>query len=344
MGAKDGRLLAALPQALGGVLAEGLQHGEPAAFGCALAVIVVLDGDEQALAQQRGQALGDGERQVATGVADGLGGGEREAAGEGAEAGEERLFAGREQVVAPADGIAERALAGGQVARRRGGVGGDGKPGVDADQQRGGGEEIHAGRGQLDGERQPIEALADGSHDDGMPRIDPEGRFHLARPVHEERDGRRGQEAVDMRHTGQVGQGQGRHAEPPLTPKAQALAAGGDHLQGGAGCQQVGHHGRGGQQVLEIVQHEQGLPAGEVLREAGRQGTGGLAQSQVAGDGVGRKGGITQRSERNEVHAAREPIQDPPGEGNGQPGLADAARAGEGQEAGASSMRSRRNC
>jgi hypothetical protein len=66
----------------------------------------------------------------------------------------------------------------------------------------------------------------------------------------------------------EIGQGQQRHREGPLPAQAERLAAGHEHLQAGAGRQQLGHRRPGRQDLLEIVQHQQQAPLPQVLIEA----------------------------------------------------------------------------
>ena len=103
-----------LAQPLPSVLAERLEHDEArvAVVGHAL--------DEQAVVDERGDAVEDVDAEVLAGVADGLGRLERAAAGEDREAPEQRLLGRRQQVVAPVDRAAQRLLALRQVARAAG--------------------------------------------------------------------------------------------------------------------------------------------------------------------------------------------------------------------------------
>ena len=106
----------------------------------------------EALVGERGDAV---ERLEA---ADGLGGVEREAAGEDAELGEQPLRRRVEQVVAPVDRAAQRLLAARDVAR----AGAEEvEPAREAVEDRGGGEDLAAGGGELDRQRQAVEARAD---------------------------------------------------------------------------------------------------------------------------------------------------------------------------------------
>src|SRR5207302_3477454 len=92
------------------------------------------------------------------GGTDRLGGVHGAAASEDGEPAEERLFGGREQVVAPRDGAAQGLLPLGQVARA---ASQQRQPAGEAREQRLGRQEAGAGGGQLDRQRQPVELGAD---------------------------------------------------------------------------------------------------------------------------------------------------------------------------------------
>ena len=122
-----------------GVLADGLEHP------------VALVGEAQeALLDERLQG-------VEVGFGHLLGGLERAAAGEDGEAGEEPLLLGGEQVVAPLDGGAERLLAGVGVAAALQEVEALGE----ALEDLGGRERLRARGGELDRERERVEAHAE---------------------------------------------------------------------------------------------------------------------------------------------------------------------------------------
>ena len=80
---------------------------------------------------------------------------ERPAAGEDGQAPEQRLRFGVQQVVAPGHGVAHRPLADRRVARRS--LSRSGRRPLQAGQQLGGREDAHAGRRQLEGQREPVQ-------------------------------------------------------------------------------------------------------------------------------------------------------------------------------------------
>ena len=148
--------------------ADRLEHRE-----ARLAVGLFLLAEHVAVDQRREA------RQEVVAAADGLGGVERAAAVEDGEAREERLLVGAEQVVAPVDRRAERLLARGQVAWA---AGEEVEALLEPGEQRLRREQLRAGGGELDREREAVEADADlGDRGrvrvrDGEVRLRPRGR------------------------------------------------------------------------------------------------------------------------------------------------------------------------
>jgi hypothetical protein len=152
--AADIVLVATGGQPLQRKLADRLQHGVARRRP-------VLGAPHQALVDQHGQSVQD----VAVAVDHGLGGVQRPAAGEHPEPPEERLLCLAEEVVAPGDRIAQRPLAGGQVARA---AGQRQPPIAQPGQQRRRREDPALGGGQLDRQRQPVQPPADVDHHPGV--------------------------------------------------------------------------------------------------------------------------------------------------------------------------------
>ncbi len=82
-----------------------------------------------------------------------------------AQAAKEQLLLGLQQIVAPGDLVAQRALAGRQVL---GAVGEQGQPFLQPRGQGSRPKELEAGGGQLDRQRQPVQADADLGHGHGV--------------------------------------------------------------------------------------------------------------------------------------------------------------------------------
>ena len=135
-----------------GVLTDRVEEPE-----ARLAVGGLLDLD-QALVDERHQAVEDVHADLGRRPADRFGRGEVAATGEDRQPIEQSLAAVVEQVVAPGDRAAQRLLTLGQVAR----------PGrqdvelvIEPDEDRVGAEQLDPGRGQLDRERHAVEPCAD---------------------------------------------------------------------------------------------------------------------------------------------------------------------------------------
>ena len=204
-----------------------------------------------------------------------------------------------EQVVAPLDRRAQRPLALGQVARA---AGEERERRVEPLQQRRRGEQPHPRGGELDRERQVVEATADLA--DGLVGRDlPAGR---GRPAHEQLDRRVPRERLD----GQLVLG--RELERP--------ARGREH--DGLAHEQLGDDRLDAAQVLEVVEHEQHSPRGEPPREVGIG-----PQPDGVGDRRPHRAELAQRRERDEADAVWEtrPRAPPPPERQAR--LAGPARA-----------------
>ena len=116
-------------------------------------------GQDEVVLGERLQPGGRAQLEIATAHA--VGGGERPAAGEDREPREQALLHRRKQVVAPQQRVAQRALAGGYVART---AGQQLQPALQASEDLRGRERPDPRRGELDRERQPIEPRADLRH------------------------------------------------------------------------------------------------------------------------------------------------------------------------------------
>ena len=161
--------LAARLESIVGELADGLQHEVAGLIGRPWRSL------QQALVDERRDAVEDGDGKAEGGrraivvysssvcpsARDGFGCLQGEAAGEDGQPAEEGLFVGGEQVVAPGDRVAHGALPRGQVA---GAAGQQAQPVGQARQEGGRGEGPHPGGGELDGQRQPVEAADDLGH------------------------------------------------------------------------------------------------------------------------------------------------------------------------------------
>ena len=202
------------------------------------------------------------------------------------------------------------------------------------------------GGGQLDGQGQAVEAFADLHH--GVAAVSPgsassraqrEGRVHRACPLQEQ----------GLRCRGSVGGAAGggggaQWAEPVpvFADEAESLAARGQDLQTVGGAGQPGQSGGAGKELLEVVEDQQHVAAGQRPGElvggilTGREGQaqGGRDRRHEAfGVGDGGEGDVPDLTVPR--RAARQFER--------QPGLADAAGAGERDDPGVGFLESSRS-
>ncbi len=217
--------LAGFVELLACVLANRLEHEEA----------VVADGLEQAQVDERGES-------IELGVADLLRGGERGAAREDGESGEELLACRVEEVVAPLDRRAERALA---LRRVAGAAGQQGKSRVEALEEGVHAEQLRARRRQLDRQGKPVEPKADGFHR----RIGRELLPDRSRALHEQRRSITCRERLEP-ELSLAGHAQGRTTRHENPQRARRREEARD-------C------GSAGEQMLEVVEEEEQLLAAE---------------------------------------------------------------------------------
>ncbi len=254
---------------------------------------------------------------------------ERGAAAEDSQAPEEPLLGRREQVVAPADGSFEGLLTGREITRA---AGEEPQAVVEAGEQGGRGEELAARGGQLEGERQAVEAHTDRGHGGGVIGRQREGGVGGAGPLREEGHGFGLGQLVPRRQRLQPGQPQRRHGELLLLVQAQHRAAGDQQLEP-RGLEQAGDGGGGVNHLLEAVQEEQDLLPGQVVAQPIGQSTARrLVQAQRLGDRGEHERGVAHGGEGDEDDAVGEGVAQGAGDFDGQAGLADAAGAGAGDE------------
>jgi hypothetical protein len=301
------RRLAGFGQPVGGILADRLQ--EPVA-GLAVALL----GDDQRLVHQAPQAA----QQVAAGEGAAVGDRPRrlqaEAAGEHGEPPQDDPVTLGQQVVAPLD------------RRRQGLVAGGDTPGT-PDQQREPvvepgrdlprGERPQPGGGQLEGQRDPVQAPAH-RPDRGLAlRIEREPRPGEAGPLQEQGEG--------------VVLAERRHLPDRLPGHAERFPAGGQHRHLGAGPEQgLRDLGRPLHDLLAVVQADQGAAVPELHRQRPQRALHGLDQhpDRRRGD-LGDLGGIGDRLERDPPHAVRPPRGLVGDHAGGEPGLARATDPGQ---------------
>ncbi len=191
--------------------------------------VAVAGAAEQALVDQRRD-------RVDVGAADLLGGLERAAAGEDGQPGEDVLLARRQQVMAPGDRRAQRAL---PLRRRARAPREQRQPLFESLEQDGRRESLHTSSGEFDRERQAIEAPADLGDLAVRDKVGADSQGTL----HEEFDRFSLWQRID--------------GDLPLAVDVQRLAARDEHRQVRTGSDRLCDPGGRVEQMLEVVQHEQ---------------------------------------------------------------------------------------
>ncbi|MFD0477099.1 hypothetical protein ACFQ0B_59505 [Nonomuraea thailandensis] len=312
-------LLAERAQPDGAVLADGVEH--PVALAAAGG-----RPDQDRLVDQPGQQVGDGGGGQQVVGAD-LGHGRVvEAAGEHRRARPQQPLLRRAELVAPADGRAQRLVPGRVGVVHLGvGVAEQLEPVVEPLAQLGGGQLAQPGRGQLDGQRQPFQAAAQPGQVGAVAVGDGEAGQGAGGPV--------GQQRHRVLPAAAAGVGDGERVDDQylLVGHAERAAAGGQDRQPGRGQEQVA--GRGGalvDQVLAGVEHEQEVPVLEVFGQHVHHGPGrAVGQRQRLGDAVRHQRPVVQRRELDEPRAVTVAGPHDGGGPQRQPGLADPTHAGQ---------------
>ena len=257
-----------------------------------------------------------------------LGRGQVERAGKHAAAAKQLLFVGVEQGIAALDGAPQRLLVRRQVVRP---IAEQIEPVVrQARQHRLRRQEVDARRHQLDGQWQAVQAQADLGNDRQIGGCDKEVWVHGLGALGEEF--RRG------------GGSQRVHLEPLLGAHAQRFARGDEQVEARAGCQQVHQQSRGvgasggawlrGQEVLEVVQHQQQFLMAQVVGQPLlRRALAPIMRFQRGGDGGCELRRRRDAGEGDDAGAAGKKGLQLRGNGQGQPRLADAGRAQQGEQA-----------
>ena len=160
-----------------------------------------------------------------------------------------------------------------------------------------------------------------------------EPRVGGPRPLEEERDRRVLGQIGRRERSGRVGDRQRQHWENLLAGEAQHDAAGGEDRQARAGGQEGGEVGRGGNHLLQVIEHEQQAPAAEHKAQAlGERPVTGFLYAQRLSDRRKDEGRVADRSETDEPNSIREGLSDLDGHGLRQPRLPHATGAGQGDE------------
>jgi len=323
------RRLAAPLQELRRVLSDRLQHADARL----LAGPLPLRPPEQTLLDEGGQPGQHPCARRAAGavVAHGHGRLGGAAADEDGEPPEERALGGREQVVAPGEGVAQGALARRQVVRparqQR-------QPPFQPGQQGARGEQGQPGGRQLQRQGQAIQPATERRHVRRVAGVQGEVGAHCLGALHEEGHRRR------ARHRGGVGailrgrQGQRRHRELALAAHAQRGPAGHQRRHAGARPQQRAARRPRGDNLLEVVQQQEALPAAQGRPQALLDGLpDDLAQAERPRHRGQHQRGVAQVGEAHRDHPVGEGVPDDGGDLLGQARLADPARPHEREQA-----------
>ena len=120
------------------------------------------------------------------------------------------------------------------------------------------GQVANARRGQLDGQRQPVQPTANRAQQGCLLRFRPELGVRRTCALDEQGDGFAVQHLLLA--CARRGQAQRRHAQLVLARDPQGDAAGGQHPHAGRGAQHLGDPRRAAQHLLQVVQHQHQLP------------------------------------------------------------------------------------
>ena len=315
-------------QPLEGERADRLQHHEPR-----VGVLGVLA--QEALVDEARQAVEhvEGGAPARLRPADGLGGLELEAAHEHGDRGEEALDGRVQEVVAPGDRAAQRLLPRRQVARA---ATQQVEPALQPLQDALRREDLDAGRGQLDGQRQAVQ----GSHEPGHRRRVGLGQAEVRPgrpgPLHEEGHAVDLGQGLQGRQVGRVGDAQGRHRVLLLAVDVERGPRGDDAGQARRRPQEVAQEGRRAGDLLHVVEHEEHGAGAQVVAQAIlHRRAAHVLHAHGHGDRRRHEGRIADRLQGHEVQAVGEAFRDVRGQLQREARLARAARPRQRQQAGA---------
>ena len=175
------------------------------------------------------------------------------AAGKHGKPPEESLFGGIEQAITPVHRAAKSLLPGRQVA---GAAGQQVQTAFEAGQHGGRRKQLDARRRQFDGQRQAIQASADGCHRGRIFLGEREFALHRLRAFHKKRDRRKTRKHFQGRNRFEVGQRKRWHREFMFAIDVKRRLACDRDLELRPGSEQLRYHRRGGDEVLEVVEQE----------------------------------------------------------------------------------------
>ena len=311
----------AVGEALGGELPHGGQHVEPRPR------VNRVDGDE-AVPCQRVEQI---ERPVLGEVGDVHRGLDRPPVDEDRQRGQHPLLGFVEEPEAPLDGRPQRSLPFGEVDRA-------GAQRVEASfqprEQRSWLQHPGPSGGQLDGERETVDEPADLRDGDDVVLGQGEAVADRLRPIDEELHGRQRGQLVGRRSVRERGHGERVDRVLAFGPQAKDGAARREDPNTRAASQELIERGRDTHDLFQVVQHEEGRLVREVLDQDVQRRSRALHRRTHRGRDAGQHQlGRVDRGERHEGRPLREAVVQSLTHGDREPRLADAAWAGEGDQA-----------
>ena len=243
---------------------------------------------------------------------------------------EERALVVGEQAVAPLERGPQRAVAGGGVA----GVGREHRHAVAQPVgELGGGEELRPRGGQLQRQGEAVEPTTDLRDGVRVARGHREGGLYAADARDEHRDrGHRGQ-ALGVGRVAELRHGERRDGELPFRGEVQPFPTRHQQPDPRAGLERLGEVEARREHLLAVVHDEQHLLVGQRVDHPRADGpAGSLVQPQCARDLAEDQPGVLDRGQVDEDDAVGEARRRLAGHREGEPGLADARRAGEGEQ------------
>src|SRR5439155_19706930 len=195
-------------------------------------------------------------------------------------------------------------------------------------------EDLHASRRELNREWkavQPVDDLGDGC---GVLRSDAEDGPHRHRALHEEPDGVGLREYLERWEAFGVWEIQRRHRKLLLAGDAKRRPARCDDLQHRTRAEKLTHDGRGAEDLLEVVKHEEHLFAANVIDYARKWSLGARdLNTERVRDGRWHELGVGYRRKRDEERAIAESIRRLLGDAQRESGLSRPSGPGERDEA-----------
>ena len=317
--ATGGRLgFTSLEEVLASVLPKGLEH-VVARLGSRLGLAT----DQAFVEQRRHEVEGIGVKFVGS-ERDGVRGFQTPAAPEDRQAPERGPLFRRQQSITPGHGSMQRSMSLWDVACR---VRQQAEAVLQSIQDGRGRQCLGSGGRELNGQRKAVQAAADPRDVGQRPLVGVEIGRDGARPLHEELDRLRGRRGRIVRISGHPKRW---NDELVLTGQVQGGPARDEHAQTRGGSHPTRHRGSAVHEVLEVVEHKEQLPFGEIAADDVPHRPAGLfADGQDLGDRVCDEVLVLDRRKRNKPRTVREGAQRAMRHVNGEPRLPTAGWPGQ---------------